>query len=296
MKKRPFLIASALLAGIFVFFLVLALTVASFMGRPAQFAIGDKVGVVEVFGVIADSKQIIEQLQEFNDNDGVKAIVLRVDSPGGGVGPSQEIYDEVKLISAHKPVVVSMGSIAASGGYYISAPARLIYANPGTITGSIGVIMEFTNFEELLKKIGMRSEVVKSGDHKDIGSPTRTMTAADKAILQAMIDDVHDQFVVSVATGRSMDEAEIRALADGRIFTGRQAKEYGLVDELGNLKAAINRAAELGGISGEPNVVYPKEDKPRLIDYLIQETISQVDMAIQKQRVVGLQYLWEGVK
>ena len=294
MKKRPFLLASALLAGIFVFFLALALTVASFTGRPTSFALGDKVGVIEVFGVIADSKQIIEQLHDFRDNDSVKAIVLRIDSPGGGVGPSQEIHDEVKVVDALKPVVVSMGSVAASGGYYIAAPAREVLANPGTITGSIGVIMEFANFQELLEKIGLSSVVVKSGKHKDIGSPTREMTAADREILQELIDDVHSQFVTSVADGRGLDQEIVASIADGRIFSGRKAMELGLVDKMGNLEVAIKRAAELAGISGEPQVVYPPGKTPGFIDLFIEESLNQIQFALQKQRTVGLKYVWPG--
>ncbi len=294
MKKRPFLLASALLAGVFVFFLALVIAVASFMGRPTGFALGDKVGVIEVYGVIADSRQIISQLHDFQDDDSIKAIVLRVDSPGGGVGPSQEIHDEVKLVDAEKPVVVSMGSVAASGGYYIAAPAREIVANPGTITGSIGVIMEFTNFQDLLDKIGLSSQVIKSGQHKDIGSPTRPMTNTERALLQSLIDDVHSQFVASVSIGRELDETIVRSLADGRIFTGRQAMAMGLVDTMGNLDVAIRRAAELGGIEGEPKVVYPESEKPRFIDLFIEESLNHLQYALQKQRTTGMQFLWPG--
>ena len=294
MKKRPFLLASALLAGCFVFFLALAIAVASFMGQPTQLVIGDKIGIVEIYGVIADSKQIIEQLHEFRDNDSIKALVLRVDSPGGGVGPSQEIYDEVLALDELKPVVVSMGSVAASGGYYIAAAAREIVANPGTITGSIGVIMEFANFQELLEKIGLSSVVVKSGAYKDIGSPTREMSAAEREILQDLIDDVHNQFVASVAEGRELDEQAVRSIADGRIFSGRKAMELGLVDSMGNLQAAIDRAAVLAGLDTEPNIVYPPGNKPRFIDLFIEETLNRLHYALQKQRSVGLQYLWPG--
>lgn len=295
MQKRPLLIALALLCGIFAFFLALILVASRFSDRaPGRFVAGSQVGVVEVDGVIVDSKKIIEQLENFHENSAVKAIVLRVDSPGGGVGPSQEIHDQVKRIDADKPVVVSMGSVAASGGYYIAAPARVIFANPGTITGSIGVIMEFTNFRELLDKIGLRNEVVKSGKLKDIGSSVRPMTDEERAILQAMIDDVHSQFVESVAAGRQLDPGAVRSLADGRIFTGRQARQFGLVDELGGLDAAVRRAAELGGIDGKPNVVYPPSDKPKLIDFLIQETSSQIRQALTEQQTGALQYVWSG--
>lgn len=295
-KKRPILIASLLLGGIFVFFLVLALTIAGMTGQQNRFAMGDKVGVVEVVGVITSSSQTIQQLQKFGNDDSVKAVVLRVDSPGGGVGASQEIHDEVKKLASVKPVVVSMGSAAASGGYYISAPADLIVANPGTITGSIGVIMEFTNVQELLDKIGLRSQVVKSGDHKDIGSPFRPMTDKDREILQSLIDDVHSQFIEAVAEGRDLEPGYVRNLADGRIFTGRQASELGLVDEMGGLQVAIRKAAGLGGIKGEPTVIYPPKDKPRLIDYLIEESVNKLHYVLQQKRTTGLQYIWPGMQ
>ena len=294
MKKRPFLLASALLAGCFLFFFALAVAVSSFIGQPTNLVIGDKIGVVEIYGVIADSKPVIEQLHDFRDNDSVKALVLRVDSPGGGVGPSQEIHDEVQALDKLKPVVVSMGSVAASGGYYVAAAAREIVANPGTITGSIGVIMEFANFQELLEKIGLSSVVVKSGTYKDIGSPTREMSAAEREILQDLIDDVHNQFVASVAEGRALDEQAVRSIADGRIFSGRRAMELGLVDRIGNLQVAIDRAAELAGLDADPNVVYPPGKKPRFIDLFIEETLTRLHYALQKQRSVGLQYLWPG--
>jgi len=294
MKKRPFLMASALLAGLFVFFLALAVTLASFMGQTSGFSLGDKIGIIEVFGVIADSKQVIEQLHDFRDDDNVKALVLRIDSPGGGVGPSQEIFDEVKRVDDIKPVVVSMGSVAASGGYYIAAAAREIVANPGTITGSIGVIMEFANVQELLDKIGLSSVVVKSGTYKDIGSPTRQMTDAERDILQNLIDDVHNQFVASVAEGRNLDPATVSSFADGRIFSGRRAMELGLVDRMGNLETAVRRAAELAGIEGEPDIIYPAGKKPRLIDLFLEETLNRLQLVLQKQRSFGLQYLWPG--
>jgi protease-4 len=294
MQKRPLLIALALLCGIFVFFLALVVAVSHLLDRPTRFVVRHQVGVVEVKGVIIDSKRILEQLQAFHENSAIKAIVLRVDSPGGGVGPSQEIHDEVKRIDADKPIVVSMGSVAASGGYYIAAPARQIFANPGTITGSIGVIMEFTNFQELLEKIGLHSQVVKSGKHKDIGSPVRPMTDEDRTILQGLIDDVHSQFIDSVAAGRHLDPQKVRVLADGRIFTGRQARALGLVDELGSFDAAIRRAGELGGIDGKPEVVYPPTEKPKLIDFLIQEASSQIRQALVGQQGGGLQYVWSG--
>jgi protease-4 len=294
MHKRPLLIAFGLLCTIFVFFLALIVAVSNLFDRPTRFVAQKLVGIVKVEGMILDSGKIIEQLGAFHKDNAIKAIVLRVDSPGGGVGPSQEIHDEVRRIDADKPIVVSMGAVAASGGYYIAAPARRIFANPGTITGSIGVIMEFTNFQELLEKIGLSNQVVKSGKHKDLGSPVRPMTEEDRAILQALIDDVHSQFVEAVATGRQIDPQKVRTLADGRIFTGRQARDLGLIDELGSLDAAVRHAGKLGGIEGEPKAVYPPGDKPKLIDFLVQEASTRLQQVLSRQHTGGLQYAWPG--
>jgi protease-4 len=184
---------------------------------------------------------------------------MRIDSPGGAVAPSQEIYEEIKKASEEKHVVVSMGSIAASGGYYIAAPADMIIANAGTLTGSIGVIMEVPNLEGLMSKIGVRTEVIKSGRHKDMASAFRKMDKDDRDIIQGVLDNVHEQFIRAVAEGRKLTVEEIRPLADGRIFTGEQAKGLGLVDGIGTLEDAVMKAGELAGISGEPEVVSKKE-------------------------------------
>jgi protease-4 len=221
---------------------------------------GDRIAVIRVEGVIMDSQQTIEDLRRFSRNPAVKAIVLRIDSPGGGVVPSQEIYDEVKRVRAkhNKAVIASMGSVAASGGYYIAAATDRIVANPGTLTGSIGVIMETANVEGLLQKIGVEGVVIKSGKYKDVGSPLRKMSEEERGLLQSVMDDVHKQFIEAVAEGRELELVVAQALADGRIFTGRQAKEAKLVDELGDLEDAIQLAADTAGIEGEPKVVEPK--------------------------------------
>ena len=295
MKKRPFLMALLVLGAIFLFFLLFVVVISSMMGRSTSLPIGEKIGVVEVKGVIAQSEPTIDRLIELRRDSSIKAVVLRVDSPGGGVGPSQEIFTEVQKLADEKPVVVSMGSVAASGGYYISVPAQQIVANPGTITGSIGVIMEFTNFQDLMEKIGLKSQVVKSGDHKDIGSPVRPMTPEDRQILQSLIDDVHSQFVAAVAQGRGMDLEKVKALADGRIYTGRQAKDAGLVDRLGNMQDAIDVAADLAGIQGEPKVVYPPGPKPKFLEYFVEETVSQLRRGLNQQSSGGMQFLWAGI-
>ncbi len=294
MSKHPFLMATLVAGTIFLVFLVVVVTLSRSTGRSGGFAFGEKVGVVEVCGVIANSRKINEQLIEFREDPSIKAIVLRVDSPGGGVGPSQEIHREVVRTVAVKPVVVSMGSVAASGGYYIAAPANRIVANAGTITGSIGVIMEFTNLQGLLEKIGLSSQVVKSGEYKDIGSAVRPMTDADRSVLQGLIDDVHQQFVAAVAEGRGVEMEKAKTLADGRVYTGSQAMALGLVDQLGNLQDAIALAGELAGTTAPPKVVYPPKERTGLIDYLLQETVSRLHRGLEERAAPGLEFIWTG--
>ncbi|MDI1471738.1 MAG: signal peptide peptidase SppA [Thermodesulfovibrio sp.] len=218
-----------------------------------------KIAMVNVKGIIVDSKAVIEEIKQYRKNPAIKAIVLRVDSPGGAVVPSQEIYEEIKRTIKVKPVVVSMGSIAASGAYYISCPATKIIANPGTITGSIGVLIEIPNIKGLLDKIGVKAEVIKSGKYKDITSPLKPPLQSDeKEVLQRLIDDVHDQFVDAVSEGRKIPIEKVKKIADGRVFTGLKAKEIGLVDEIGDLEYAIKVAAQLGNIKGEPEIIMKK--------------------------------------
>jgi protease-4 len=221
----------------------------------------ERIALVRIEGVILDAQQTVGDLKKYGEHPLVKAIVLRIDSPGGGVVPSQEIHDAVLRVrhKHNKTVIASMGTVAASGGYYIAAATDRIIANPGTLTGSIGVIMELANVEGLLKKIGVENVVVKSGRHKDIGSPFHAMSPEDRRILQSVMDDVHKQFMEAVADGRSLSLTDVQSLADGRIFTGRQAKDAKLVDELGDLNDAIKLAADLTGIEGEPRVVEPKK-------------------------------------
>ena len=260
MKQKRIFIGLGVIVGLLVFFFALLFFFGRYSGsKPGRFAFGDKIAIVEIKGVIAQSSGIIEQLQQHLEDEGVKAIILRIDSPGGGVGPSQEIHREILKIKLKKKIITSMGSVAASGGYYIACASDLIVANPGTITGSIGVLMQFSNFEELLKKIGIKGVVLKSGEHKDIGSPLREMTPEEKKIMQEVLDNVHQQFIQAVAEGRKLDYSKVVQIADGRILTGEQAKNLGLVDKLGNLQDTIDITAEMVGIQGKPNVLYPKK-------------------------------------
>jgi len=255
---RNLAIGCGILIFIFTGVAILFLIGVSLMNETefATFTPGGKVGLVEVEGAIMDGRDIIEQLERQKDDASVKAVVLRVNSPGGAVGPTQEIYDEIfRVRKAGKPVVASLGAIAASGGYYIACAADTVLASPGTLTGSIGVIMTFPNAEELLKKVGLSFQVVKSGPNKDIGSLYREMTPEEKRVLQNVIDDVYDQFVEAVMRGRGLSREEVAAFADGTVFSGRQARDLGLVDQLGGLAEAVDLAGQLGGIRGKPVVV-----------------------------------------
>ena len=254
-KRRPVRTALTIVALIGIGFIALSL-LGNFLSEGGWIG-GDKVAVIRIEGIILDSRETIEELRHYRDNPSVKAIVLRIDSPGGAVVPSQEIFAEVRKTRAEGKikVVTSMGNVAASGGYYIAAATDRIVANPGTLTGSIGVIMELANVKGLLEKVGVQSVVIKSGRHKDMASPFRAMTPEDRALLQTVLDDVHAQFIDAVATGRSLQLEQLKTLADGRIFTGKQAQTVNLVDELGDLHDAIQLAARLVGISGEPRVI-----------------------------------------
>ena len=215
-------------------------------------------GYVEIKGTIVDATETVRELKSLEHNPLVKGILIRVDSPGGVVTPSHEIYEEIRRIrDGGMPIIVSMGTLAASGGYYVSAPATLIVANPQTLTGSIGVIMEFPILKGVMDKIGVKVEVVKSRVHKDIGSPFRDMTDQDRELLQSVVTDAYDQFVTIVSTERHIPEDSVRSFADGRIMTGRQALAFGLVDTLGTFEDAKRIAASLCGIKGEPRLVRP---------------------------------------
>jgi protease IV len=272
-QRHPVLLGFLILGAIFLLFWGgMAYFLSSFFKSPRTelFGAREAVGVIELKGLIATPEETIRQLTEFRRNNTIKAIVLRIDSPGGAVGASQEIYAEVRRTNEIKPVVVSMASVAASGGLYAALGAERILANPGTLTGSIGVIIKFVNLRELFEKIGYQSEVIKSGRLKDIGSPDRPLLPEERQMLQEVIDSVHRQFIGAVAESRGLPEQLVAGLADGRIFSGEKAKELGLIDQLGNFTDAVNLASELGGIKTEPPpLIYPVERDFSLLRFFI---------------------------
>ncbi|MEA2060350.1 MAG: signal peptide peptidase SppA [Thermodesulfobacteriota bacterium] len=283
-RRHPFLFFtlafSAISALALIFFLVVLMAGSGFVSShlfKAQTTVKEgNVGIVEITGVLTSSKDIIKHITAFREDSAIKAIVLRINSPGGGVGPAQEIYQEVVKTRKKKKIMASLGAVAASGGYYVASASDGIMSNPGTITGSIGVIMEYANFEEILKKIGLSPVVIKSGEFKDIGSPARDITDKERAILQQVADEIHMQFVNDVAAGRHLEVDRVKALADGRIYTGKSALDLKLVDRLGNLGDAVEWAGRTAGIKGEIRPVYPEEDRltfiSRMFDNLFKRT------------------------
>jgi protease-4 len=265
----------------------LGLVLIGLMAEGGQLTLGGfgaRIAVVEVFGTITSSGDVVRQLKKWGESGNIEAIVLHVNSPGGAIAPSQEIYDEILRVREEdgKIVVVSMSSVAASGGYYISCAADRIMANPGTITGSIGVIIQYPTARELFHKIGVKFETVKSGKLKDVGSIDREMTDAEYDMLKAMVMDSYEQFVEAVAKNRPIEIDSVYALADGSVFSGRQGYEYGLVDTLGGFEDAIRMAADMAGIKGKPETI--KEIKPDkgLFD-LLGGTLKSIESAVSVQ-------------
>ena len=232
---------------------------------------GGRVAIVEVEGIILEVDDLVRDLKSHRENPSVRAVVVRINSPGGVVGPTQEVHQALmKLREAGKPVVASLSSIAASGGYYIAVAADRVYANPGTLTGSIGVIMQFPNVDGLLKKVGVDYVVVKAGRYKDLGNLARPMRPEERQVLQGLLDDVHNQFIDAVASGRKLSRDEVVTFADGRIFSGAQAKSMSMVDELGSLDDAVNAAGKLAGLKVPPRVLQPRR-KSSLVNLIRSE-------------------------
>ena len=252
-----------------------------------------EIALVRIQGMLMDSQNIVRQLSDYRHNPGVRGILLRIDSPGGAVAPAQEIYSEImKLRADHKTVYASMGTVAASGGYYIACAADYVLANPGTLTGSIAAVMVFSNIEELTNKIGVKPVIIKSGKYKDVGSPLRAMNPEERKLLQNVVDDVHQQFVQAVAKGRGLSVSEVKEIADGRIMTGQQALKLKLIDEIGGLEKTLEHLAKKIGVEGRPKVIEEKEKMP-FFDWLLQSSLSsRLAETLMPSFLPRHQYVW----
>ena len=283
-KKRP-------LAKRLLFFALILLSLVGISSITSEWVLQgtkNRIGIVDITGLISNSQYVVNQVKKFRQDKRIRGIILRIDSPGGAVGPSQEIYNEVlKTRESGKTIYASMGALAASGGYYIATAAEKIFANPGTLTGSIGVIMAFSNAKGLMEKIGLQPEIVKAGEYKDIGSPARAMTQKERNLLQSVVTDVHQQFIEAVASGRDISVAEVTKIADGRILTGRQAYSLNLVDQMGGLQVSIDQLAHKVGIIGSPKII---KETPRVgfLDWILKSTVNQ--SLLNRPSIPSLQY------
>jgi len=296
--KKSDIIIGVIIGLSFLFFLFIILIGLSGIsieeGTSSFYSMGKKVAIIEIYGVIDNSNEVIRQLKKYSKDTSIPALVLDINSPGGGVVPSQEIYEEVlKFKKSGKKVVASLRSLGASGGYYVACAADTIVANPGTLTGSIGVIFEFPVMQELFRKIGVKFEVVKRGELKEVGTWNRSMTREERDLLQSVIDDTYDQFVKAVVEGRGLEQEKVLELADGRIFTGRQAKDLGLIDELGNFEDAVKIAGKMGGIEGVPKTIRERPKKVTLVDILTQSFKVITNLRSNENLLPKLQYIFK---
>jgi protease IV len=294
-NKHPVLIVLVILGiAVIVLGTIMSFFSGFFNSSSSGLGFSNKIGVINISGEISDSTGIIEALDDFKKDKKIKAIILRIDSPGGGVGASQEICREITKITKTKKVIVSMGGTAASGGYYIASAGDKIVANPGTITGSIGVIMEYYRIDELSKKIGFTMEVIKSGEFKDVGSSYRPLTDRERELMSGVVLNIQEQFIKAVAQGRKLPIEKVREIADGRIFSGEMAKSLGLVDELGNFQDAVDLATSMSGIEGEATLVYPKQKNLKLWDILFQSASQAIFKTFSDQIKPVVEYKWNG--
>jgi protease-4 len=288
--RLALVVVASIFGGLFlVFFGFLALAYGVVKGETPRLSSGPRIGVVEVKGAIGagsggvDPERVMKQLRRFVEDSSIKAILVRIDSPGGAVAPSQEIHEEVQKAARKKPVICSLGNIAASGGFYVAVGCSKIVAQPGTLTGSIGVISQFVNAQGLIARFDLKFETIKSGKLKDMGSPFREMAPEERAYWQETTNRIFEQFLAAVVEGRKLPEAEVRAVADGRVLTGEDAKELGLVDELGNFYTAVDLAMEAAGQKGEPALVYPPEDGVRFFEQLMSGGARAVARAMRAE-------------
>ncbi len=298
MKNKGLLAIVLVFGFLFSIFFLFVLLVASSSGGDELAINGEGIGVVEVIGPIMDSRQTVEQIERFERSDAIKGIIIRIDSPGGAVAPSQEIHRAVERASDTKRVVVSMGNTAASGGYYIACAADKIFANRGSVTGSIGVVTQLTNFEQLKELAQVEVHTITSGQYKDTGNPFREFTEQDRAFFQQLVLNIYEQFISDIARSRDMDLDKVRELADGRIYTGEQAKENGLIDELGSLQDAAEYLAKEVNLSTPPNLVYPTTEDEELLSKLLQGSARSLTegliQGINEQSTPRIEYRYTG--
>jgi protease IV len=266
-------------------------------GNESSFGgFGDRIGVVDLDGVILSPEPVVDELKKFNDDSSIKAIILHVNSPGGGVAASEEIYREVKRIRDEKKkrIVVSIETVGASGAYYVSSASNKIYADNGSIVGSIGVIAEWVNYGDLMKWAKLKSVVLKTGEFKDTGNPTRDLTPAEQAYMQSLIDNMFGQFIQAVADGRGMKFDDVKAIANGKVWTGKEALSMKLIDDVGDFQAVVKDTAKSVGISGEPTLVHPEKDRKTLLDLLMGDVSQYLpDATKMMEQHVGFYYLWK---
>lgn len=243
----------------FILSLIILAFIVSFVAARLESPSGERIGVVEIEGMISGSKEVTEDIVSFKEDPLIKGVIIRINSPGGGVGPTQEIYREVIKLKDKKKVYISMGTACASGGYYIASAGNRLYANPSTITGSIGVIMQLMTFEDVLKKIGLESNTIKAGTFKDAGSPFRKMTPAEREYMDGIVRNIYEQFMKDISAGRKMNIEVVRKLAEGRIYTGTMAKEAGLVDEIGNFYDTVDALKQDLHFKGKPALIYAEK-------------------------------------
>ncbi len=291
-RRSDLIVLIVILGSVVALVLVLAGSWGPFHSVEETVGFGERVGLVDVVGPIYDARNWVNEIDDFRENDRIKAIVIRFDSPGGAVAASQELYEAVKRARDEKPVIASMGNVAASGAYYASLGADSIVANPGTTTGSIGVIMELLLVEGLFEKVGLQTEVVKSGEYKDAGNPSRQLTEAERRYFQGYIDDAFREFVDVVIDERGLERAAVESVADGRVFTGTQAVEHGLVDILGDQYLAVRLAAQMAGIEGEPILVRPyRRSELDWVDLLLDNMLGRATERVQGHS--SFKYLWK---
>lgn len=293
-SKHPLLTVFLIIGTIGLILTIIIILVSGIFTPFSSISFADKIGVINIRGKIDNSTRVLSQIENFTKDSHIKAIIIRINSPGGNVGASQEIFHELKKASRKKVIVASMENIAASGAYYIACGANKIIANPGTITGSIGVIVEFIQAKELLKKLGIGLEVIKTGEFKDLGSPYREITEKERELIQKLILDIREQFVRDVSSSRHLPFEKVNKIADGRIFTGKEAKELGLVDTLGNFMDAIELAKRMAGIKGEPKLVYPKKERIGLLELLFSSLSKVIIKKMEGNKLSGIYYLWPG--